>query len=137
VLDSMHATYEESTGTILEREWGQPAQPGVWGIRAVGLLQLGGDVSDADPVRSITRLGDRPVLLMHSEDDHTDRIAYSAQVNLQAGLKAGVPVQLVTCSGPGHGEFVNEDHEPCRTNWGLAVNSFLASAITGGATAHP
>jgi hypothetical protein len=128
VLDSMHATYEETTGTILEREWGQPADPGVWVIKAVGFLQFGGDVSDVDPVDSIARLGDRPVLLTHSEDDPTDRIAYSADVNLQAGLAAGVPVQLVTCSGPGHGELVNQ--EPCRTDWSLAVNSFLESAIS-------
>jgi pimeloyl-ACP methyl ester carboxylesterase len=128
VLDSMHATFENTVGNIMEREWGQPVEPGVWGIRAVGYVQLKGDVTDIDPLTSITRLEDRPVLLLHSEDDPTDRITQSAELNLQAGLAAGVPVQLVTCSGPGHGRLVDED--PCRTTWSLAVNSFLESAIS-------
>jgi hypothetical protein len=134
VLDSMHATYEQSTGTILEREWGQPAEPGVWGIRAVGLLTLRGDVSDADPSSAITRLGDRPVLLLHSDTDHTDRVAYSAELNLRAGQEAGVPVQLVRCSGPDHGELINEDHAACRSEWIRSVDSFLASALAGEAS---
>jgi hypothetical protein len=63
---------------------------------------------------------------MHSTNDRIDRIAHSAQLNLEAGLAAGVPVQLVTCTGPRHGELV--ETEPCQSEWRTAVDAFLEAA---------
>ena len=65
-------------------------------------VALGTDVTQVDPVRSIARLGDRPVLLIHGTADILDVPAEASEPNFHAALDAGVPVELQYCQGGTH-----------------------------------
>lgn len=125
VLDSLHARAATSIGNILELDHGHPPQPGGWAIVTGASLRLWADVTDIDPVRTITRLGDRPVLLIHGTWDEVDRPAESAELNFHAALDAGVPVELQYCQGGTHGEVI--DH--CPVDWARWAVSFLTAAV--------
>ncbi len=86
--------------------------------------RLGVDVTSIDPVRTITRMGKRPVLLLHGTADITDRPEQSADVNFHAALAAGVPVELHYCIGARHGLVIDS----CPTEWANWANWFFASA---------
>jgi pimeloyl-ACP methyl ester carboxylesterase len=127
VLDSMHATLSAQVGNILETERGHPSWPGSWAIIAAVSLRIGADVTAVDPVRTITRVGDRPVLLIHGSADVVDRPSESAERNLHAALAAGVPVGLEICPGAGHGKVV----DTCPEEWARWAVSFMAAAQGG------
>jgi pimeloyl-ACP methyl ester carboxylesterase len=129
VLDSMHAHLDSSVGNVLETEKGHPAAPGGWAIMTGVSIRIGADVATIDPVRTITRIGDRPVLLLHSTTDKIDPPAQSAELNFQAAVDAGVPVELHLCKGEttgngSHGRVV----EVCKADWTRWANQFLAAA---------
>jgi len=125
ILDSMHANLVDTIGNGLEVENGQPSLPGAWAIAALWSLRVGGDVTSIDPVRMITRLGDRPVLLTHGTDDQIDRPAESVERNLHAAMTAGVPVELHYCPASGHGKTL----ETCPDEWARWATSFLEGAL--------
>jgi pimeloyl-ACP methyl ester carboxylesterase len=127
VLDSMHARFVEAAGRLLETEHGHPAVPGSWAIAVVVSLRLGTDITLVDPVRTITRLGDRPVLLLHGRQDRTDPPDRSAELNYRAALDAGVPVELRYCADAGHEAVLRE----CPTEWSRWATEFLAAAGAG------
>ncbi len=125
VIDSAHANVVTSIGNILETERGHPSLPGAVAIALGASLRLGGDVTSVDPVRTIVRMGDRPVLLTHGTADVIDRPDQSAEVNLKAALDAGVPVALRYCPGAGHGAVI----ERCPADWARWVRDFFATAV--------
>ncbi len=127
VLDSMHATLSAQVGNILETERGHPAWPGSWAIITGVSLRIGADVTTVDPVRTITRIGDRPVLLIHGSADTVDRPSESAERNLRAALEAGVPIGLEICQGARHGEVV----DTCPEQWARWAVSFMTAAQGG------
>lgn len=126
VLDSMHANAVVTIGNILETEEHLPAVPAAWAIVALTSWRLGVDVAAIDPVSTITRLGDRPVLLIHGTADAIDRPEQSADANLHAALAAGVPAELGYCLGGTHGGLV--DNPDCAADWSRWANSFLEDA---------
>lgn len=122
ILDSMHAQAGVSFDNGLEVENGQPSLPGSWAIVAAVSMRLGADLTQVDPIRTIVKVGDRPVLLIHGTDDALDRPAESADLNFHAALAAGVPVELEYCPGATHGAVI--DH--CPADWARWATSFLA-----------
>jgi len=126
ILDSMHAHAGVSIGNGLEVENGQPSLPGSWAIVAGVAIRLGADWTEVDPVRTIAKVGDRPVLLIHGTDDVLDRPVESADLNFHAALDAGVPVELQYCRGATHGAVIDK----CPADWARWATSFLEGART-------
>jgi pimeloyl-ACP methyl ester carboxylesterase len=124
ILDSMQASIVAAVGQGLERENGQPAVPGSWAAVTGLSLRLGTDVTQVDPVRTIARLGDRPVLLIHGTADVLDVPAQASEPNFHAALEAGVPVELQYCPGGTHGQLI----EACPAEWARWAQSFLEGA---------
>ncbi len=124
VLDSMHATLAAQVGNVLETENDQPAWPGTWAILAAVSLRVGTDITTVDPVRTIARVGDRPVLLTHGSADTIDRPAESVEPNLHAAVAAGVPVGIQICQGATHGEVV----DTCPDDWARWAVTFMDGA---------
>jgi fermentation-respiration switch protein FrsA (DUF1100 family) len=130
ILDSAHANLDMTIGNILETEHGQPSVPGAAAIVVATDLRVGGDVRSIDPVRTITKLGDRPVLMIHSTTDKVDPPAEAAEVNFDAARNAGVAVELHYCPGlttgnGSHGTVV----ERCPADWSRWANQFLDAAF--------
>jgi pimeloyl-ACP methyl ester carboxylesterase len=127
VLDSMHASVAAQLGNVLETERGHPAWPGSWAIVTGVSLKIGADVTSVDPVRTIARVGGRPVLLIHGSADLVDRPGESAERNLRAALEAGVPVGLEICPGAGHGKVI----DTCPEAWARWAVAFMDAARGG------
>jgi pimeloyl-ACP methyl ester carboxylesterase len=127
VLDSMHATVSAQLGSVLETENSLPAWPGSWAIITGASLRIGADITTVDPQRTITRVGDRPVLLIHGSADLVDRPGESAERNLHAALGAGVAVGLEICPGGGHGTVI----DTCPKEWARWAISFMTAAHEG------
>ena len=125
ILDSVHAHFVVTAGDIAEDEYGQPSVSTGWVIAAFASWRIGADVTSVDPARTITQLGDRPVLLLHGLADVVDRPAESAEVNFQAALAAGVPVELHYCAGAGHAMVIDR----CPLAWAQWATSFLDAAM--------
>ncbi len=127
VLDSLHADVSAQLGSVLETENSLPAWPGSWAIIAGASLRIGADITAVDPVRTITRVGNRPVLLIHGSADLVDRPSESAERNLHAALEAGVTVGLEVCPGGGHGTVI----DTCPQEWARWAVSFMDAAQAG------
>jgi predicted esterase len=127
ILDSMHAAVEPQMGNVLASEKHYPAWPSAILMLAGAGFLLGGDISTVDPVKTITQLGDRPVLLTHGSLDDVDRPSESVDLNLRAAIGAGIDVEFHLCVGAGHGEVV----DVCTADWTRWVNHFLAAAGSG------
>jgi pimeloyl-ACP methyl ester carboxylesterase len=127
VLDSMHATVSAQLGNVLETEKGYPAWPTAWAIITGASLRIGADIASVDPLRTITRVGDRPVLLLHGSADHVDRPSQSAERNLHAAQEAGVAVGLEICPGADHGDVIGT----CPEAWARWAVSFMDAARGG------
>jgi len=126
VLESTHASLITSGGNIAENQHGYPAQPTGLAIAIGASWRIGDDVTAVDPVKTITRLGDRPVLIIHGTADEVDYPATSAELNLHAALEAGVPASLVYCPGGTHGRSV----DVCPRLWASSANAFFAEAAS-------
>jgi pimeloyl-ACP methyl ester carboxylesterase len=125
ILDSMHATFVAATGNAMEVDFGQPAVPGSWAIALGVSLRVGEDVTSIDPIKTIGRVGDRPVLLTHGTADQVDPPAQSIERNLRAAREAGVAVELLYCPGAAHGQTI----DTCPEAWAHRATSFLEGAL--------
>lgn len=123
ILDSMHASVERQIGNVITTEKGLPAWPDAWALVAGVSYRLGESVERVDPVRTIVRLIDRPILLTHGLDDVVDRPADSLEVNIAAATATGVDIEVHICAGAGHGRVV----EVCANDWAGWVRDFLAA----------
>ncbi|HEX6867816.1 MAG TPA: alpha/beta hydrolase [Candidatus Limnocylindrales bacterium] len=107
ILDSMHGTLVASVADGAEAEPHMPGYPTAWAAMATMSLRIGGDVTTVDPVRTITELGPRPVLLIHGTADILDKPGHSAERVLEAGRAAGVAIELAYCTGGTHGQLID------------------------------
>ena len=92
ILDPMHANYDVMLGNALEVDYGYPSVPGALAIRIGSDLRTGGQVTSIDPVKTITQVGDRPVLLLHSTTDKIDPPTVAAEKNLPFGRRLRAPL---------------------------------------------
>jgi len=125
LLDSTHASAVQVIGRRLSVEAGHPPYPGAWGIVAGAWLRTGLDIRGVDPVETVPRLGDRPVLLIHGSHDPIDVPAESAERIVEAARAAGVDIRLQYCDGGGHGNLI--DH--CPEGWGAWAVAFFERAF--------
>lgn len=125
ILDSMHGDVVNAWGDGLEFEAHVPGYPTAWATVGLASLKMGADLRSIDPVRTITRMGDRPVLLLHGTADGLDRPERSAELVYAAGLDAGVPIALHYCEGARHGAVINT----CPDEWAALALAFLDAAV--------
>jgi len=123
ILDSTHAQVVDPLARrLLLEEPRQPVSvPGTPAILVGIWLRTGLNLMDADPVKFIPALGERPLLIIHGTDDVIDLPARSAEVNLAAAQAAGVPAELRMCQGGRHGSLVTD----CPEDWATWVVSFV------------
>jgi len=127
VLDSTHATLANALEARLANDGYPLALPGAWAILLGGLLRTGEDMTVADPVQSIARYGDRPVLIIAAGDDKLVGKHDPADL-LAAAQHAGATAELKTCPGASHGASLQK----CGDEYGGWVLSFLAQSLPSG-----
>jgi pimeloyl-ACP methyl ester carboxylesterase len=130
ILDSMHGSVTTTLGDGLEAEQHLPGYPTAWAMVAATSMRIGADLTTIDPVRNVTRMGDRPVLLIHGTDDVLDRPEASAERVFAAAQTAGVPITLRYCVGGQHGRLVDK----CPQEWEAWANDFLRPLVESGQT---
>ncbi|MEO8469139.1 MAG: alpha/beta fold hydrolase, partial [Chloroflexota bacterium] len=121
ILDSTHAYVANIVERRLEVDSGYPAHPGTSAIVAGVWVRTGLDLMTADPVRAITSLGDRPLLLLHGAADIHDVPAQSVDVIYAAAESAGVSVERHFCPDASHGKVI----DTCPAQWGEWATAFL------------
>lgn len=124
VLDSMHARMATGIARGIERDEHLIAFPTQAAAFFGAQLRTGVDLSSADPLDTIGKLLDRPVLLTHGSADAYDLPAESLQLNLDAATAAGVDVEVHICARAGHDEVI----DTCPADWKAWVTSFLTDA---------
>jgi acetyl esterase/lipase len=123
ILDSMHSGVELQLGNVIEGEDGLPPWPAAAAVIAGASSILGGDLTSVDPIRTITQVGARPILLTHGSSDPIDRPSESVERNVAAAIDAGMNVEVHICVGAGHGHVI----DVCGPAWAEWVTSFLAA----------
>ncbi|HEX6139155.1 MAG TPA: alpha/beta hydrolase [Candidatus Limnocylindria bacterium] len=124
VLDSTHATLANALQARLERSGYPLSLPGAWAILLGGLVRTGQDMSAADPLQAVERLGDRPLLIITGGND--DSIGPDDAQDLErAATDAGVDAELEVCEPAGHAESV----DACPDDYAGWVLGFLSRAL--------
>ena len=124
VLDSTHATLANALEARLEHDGYPLALPGAWSILLGGLLRTGEDMTVADPVQSIARYGDRPVLVIAAGNDRLIGATDSAEL-VAAARKGGAVAELQTCPNAPHDGAI----ETCGDQYAGWVLSFLERSL--------
>ncbi len=124
ILDSLHADVVTSWSNAMEEDFKLPGGPVARVLATAVSLKVGGDITSTDPVRSIGKLGDRPVLLTASLADQVDPPAEATERNFTEALAAGVPAEVQYCHGAKHGQVIVR----CAQEWGSWATSFLERA---------
>jgi pimeloyl-ACP methyl ester carboxylesterase len=124
VIESTHATLANAAQARLDASGYPLALPGSWAILLGALIRTGEDVSSADPVASVRRLDERPLLLISGRDDASIGPT-DAEDMLEAAEAAGVPAELHVCDGAGHGG----SFEACAEEYAGWVLGFLERAL--------
>ena len=101
VIESTHATIGSAAQSRLDRAGYPLSLPGSWAILLGSLMRTGEDVTVADPIASVARLGGRPLLLISAGADDSLGPTDADQL-LDAAEEAGSPVTLHVCPGAGH-----------------------------------
>ena len=127
ILDSTHATLASALQAGLESRGFPLALPGSWSILLGGLLRTGEDLSVADPVQAIARMGDRPVLIVAAGKDRAVGPSDAADL-LGAAQEEGAQVELETCSEAGHGESISA----CSAEYARWLLGFLERSLPHG-----
>ena len=121
ILDSTHARVAEVLDRRMDVDEGLPVVPTTWALTTSIRILNGYDLDEADPVRYVAALGERPLLVIHGTADRNDVPAKSADVNVAEARDAGVDVELHMCEGGTHGKLV----EACPDDWAAWAVSFL------------
>jgi pimeloyl-ACP methyl ester carboxylesterase len=103
IIESVHATLASAAQARIERAGYPLAMPASWAVLLGTLIRTGEDVSSADPVQSVERLDDRPLLLVYGGAD--DSIgADDGEELLAVATAAGSPAELHVCAAAGHAQ---------------------------------
>lgn len=103
IVESTHASLAHAAQARLEVAGYPLAVPGSWAILLGTLIRTGVDVSVVDPLQTIERLDERPVLLITGDRDRS--VGPDDATSLRdAAAEAGSPVELQVCAGAGHAE---------------------------------
>jgi pimeloyl-ACP methyl ester carboxylesterase len=124
ILDSTHATLASALQAQLESRGFPLALPGSWSILLGGLLRTGEDLSLADPVQAMARIGDRPVLIVAAGKDAAVGPHDAAEL-MSAAEDQGAQVELEMCPTATHGESVTA----CSGEYAGWVLGFLQRAL--------
>lgn len=130
ILDSMHARVVDVVGRRLEVDAGHPSIPGTPAIIAGIWLRTGLNLMDADPISFISKLGSRPLLLIHGTADLNDLPERSAMAIVREAEDDGVPVELHLCEGAAHGLVIDK----CPDAWTQWSVDFLNRTFGSRAT---
>jgi uncharacterized protein len=124
IAESTHATLANAAQARLDRSGYPLSMPGSWAILLGSLIRTGEDVSAVDPIQSVERLDERPLLLIHAAAD--DSIGPDdAESLLAAAADAGVSTELHVCEEAGHGMAA----EVCAEEYAGWVLGFLERAL--------
>lgn len=124
VVESTHATLANAIRARLDRAGYPLSMPGSWAILLGSLIRTGDDASSVDPALTVTRLDERPLLLVYGRLDDTIG-ATDADDLLAAAQEAQSPVELHLCAAAGHAASI----EHCPEAWAEAVLGFLDRVI--------
>jgi uncharacterized protein len=123
ILDSVHRSLSDNLAQRLSAS-GHPAYPGVWAILAGAHLRTGVDLTSADPVATIARYGDRPLLFIHGTADAED-LPVSVEGLLRAARNGGTSGRIEWCEGATHGQPAHH----CPDAYGEWTASFFTDAL--------
>ena len=103
IVESTHATLANAAQARMERSGYPLSLPGSWAILLGTLIRTGADVSSVDPVQTVERLDNRPLLLIHGGMDMAIG-PNDAESNRAAAVAAGTPTELEVCADAPHAE---------------------------------
>jgi uncharacterized protein len=106
IAESTHATLANAAQARLDRSGYPLSMPGSWAILLGTLIRTGEDVSAVDPIQTVERLDDRPLLLIHAGNDGSIG-PDDAEALLAAAEAAGSPTELVICPDAVHAESLD------------------------------
>ncbi|MGH2402185.1 MAG: alpha/beta hydrolase [Candidatus Limnocylindria bacterium] len=124
IAESTHATLANAAQARLDRSGYPLSMPGSWAILLGSLMRTGEDLSAVDPVQSVERLDERPLLLINGGAD--DSIGRDDAESLRAAAEeAGSPTELHVCADAGHGT----SYETCAEEYASWVLGFLQRVL--------
>ena len=127
IVESTHATLANAIQARLEVAGYPLSLPGSWAILLGSLFRTGVDASSVDPVLSIGRLEERPLLLIYGGAD--DSIGPTDAEDMEAAAAdAGSEVQLHVCAPAGH----DRSRETCTEEYAGWVLGFLERVLASG-----
>lgn len=124
ILESTHATLANAAQARLDRGGYPLSMPGSWAVLLGTLIRTGEDVSAADPVQAVSRLDQRPVLLISGGQDGSIG-PNDAQDLLAATEEAGSAAELHICEAAEHAR----SDEECAEDYPDWVLGFLQRVL--------
>ena len=124
IVESTHATLTSAITARLDRAGYPLSLPGSWAILLGSLVRTGEDASAVDPIQSIGRLDERPVLLVYGGLDDTFGPADAERMRAAAEA-AGSAATLHVCADAGHGQ----SFDACAEEYPDWVLGFLERAL--------
>ena len=124
IAESTHATLANAAQARLDRSGYPLSLPASWAILLGSLVRTGEDVSAVDPLQTVERLDDRPLLLIHSGRDGSIG-PNDAESLLAAAVAAGSPTELVVCADAPHAE----SNLTCSGDYAVWVLGFLERVL--------
>ena len=106
IAESTHAALANAAQARLDASGYPLSMPGSWAILLGTLIRTGEDVSAVDPVQTVERLDDRPLLLIHAGNDGSIG-PDDAESMLAAAEAAGSPTELDICPNAAHAESLD------------------------------
>jgi pimeloyl-ACP methyl ester carboxylesterase len=124
IAESTHATLANAAQARLDGSGYPLSMPGSWAILLGTLIRTGEDVSAVDPVQTVERLDERPLLLIYAGND--DAIGPNDDESMLAAAEAaGSPTELHVCAGADHAQ----SYKTCAEDYAAWVLGFLERVL--------
>jgi pimeloyl-ACP methyl ester carboxylesterase len=124
IVESTHATLTSAITARLDRAGYPLSLPASWAVLLGSLIRTGEDASSVDPIGSIGRLDERPVLLVYGGRDDTFGPHDGEQMRA-AAQAARSSVSLEVCAEAGHAQ----SFDACSEDYPDWVLGFLEHAL--------